>query len=236
MIQLFFFLLPVFILTQNPERFVPGSSKAVVFLNSLNEEQKRKTVFPFDEMNRYEWHYLPASLVSRNGISVKELNEKQKQNLYSLMKAYLSQRGFDRTKNIMAYEYLLKELQSGNSSRIPEDYFVAVYGSPGRDSTWGWKYSGHHIALNFTIVNGQLAFAPFFFGVYPAEPKEGSQKGMRVIKDEEDLGFELVNSLDPEQKQKAIFRAKCLRRYRYNSSQRGGTVTTRWYIRERPEN
>jgi hypothetical protein len=62
--------------------------------------------------------------------------------------------------------------------------------------------------LNFTIVEDKLAFAPFFFGAQPAEVKEGQKKGMRIIKDEEDLGFELMNSLTQEQRQKAIFRVK----------------------------
>ena len=156
-------------------------------------------------MNRYEWHYLPATIAFRYGIAVKDLDITQKQRFYTLLQAYLSKEGYTRTKSIMDFEYLLKELEPGNLSRIPENYFVAIYGEPARDSMWGWKFSGHHVSLNFTIVNDKLAFAPFFFGVYPAVVKDGPKKGMRLIKDEEDLGFELVNSLTQEQKQKAIF-------------------------------
>ena len=108
----------------------------------------------------------------------------------------------------MGNEYLLKEMEPNNPNRIPENYFVSVYGSPGKDSIWGWKFSGHHVALNFTIVNDQLAFAPFFFGIYPAEVKDGQKKGQRLLKDEEDLGFLLVNSLSEEQKHTAIFQLK----------------------------
>ena len=92
--------------------------------------------------------------------------------------------------------------------RIPENQFIAFYGNPGKDSIWGWKFSGHHIALNFTIVNDKLAFTPVFFGVYPAVIKEGQNKGRRIIKDEEDIGFELINMLSSEQKLKAIFQSK----------------------------
>jgi hypothetical protein len=185
-----------------------GSEKALTFINSLTEVEKQKSVFPFDEMNRYEWHYLPVTMVARTGIAVKDLDESQKQLLDKLLQAYLSEEGYKRTKDIMGNEYLLKEMQPDNPNRIPENYFVSIYGTPGKDSIWGWKFSGHHVALNFTIVNDQLAFAPFFFGIYPAEVKDGLKKGQRLLKDEEDLGFALVNSFSAEQKQKALFQLK----------------------------
>ena len=62
----------------------------------------------------------------------------------------------------MRYEYLLKEMEPNNSNRIPENYFIAIYGTPRKDGTWGWEFSGHHVALNFTIVDDRLAFSPFF--------------------------------------------------------------------------
>jgi len=201
-------LLPFYSIAQDSNEIHSGSAKAMAFVNSLNDTQKKKAVFPFDEMNRYEWHYLPAAMVPRNGIGVKDLDSVQKKNLYALMQVYLSKEGYARTKDIMSFEYLLKELEPNNAIRIPENYFVTIYGTPGKDTTWGWKFSGHHVALNFTIVNDQLSFAPFFFGAYPAEVKDGPKKGTRLLKDEEDLGFELVNSLSPEQKQKALFDLK----------------------------
>lgn len=205
--KIFFLLLffPFGLAAQNNNA---GSAIAKKFINSLDSAQKLKSVFPFSEMSRYDWHYLPATMVARQGIAIRELNSGQKQNLYALLDNYLSKKGYARTQDIMKNEYLLKELEPDNENRIPENYFVAFYGNPGRDSTWGWKFSGHHVALNFTMVNNQLAFAPFFFGIYPAEIKAGANKGRRIIKDEEDIGFELINLLTNEQRSKAIFQLK----------------------------
>jgi hypothetical protein len=207
-ILLLLLLFPFILLAQNESKNESGSAKAMAFVNSLTDLQKEKALFPFDNMNRYEWHYLPAAMAPRTGIAVKDMDSVQKENLHLLLQAYLSKEGYVRTKNIMDFEYLLKELQPQNPIRIPENYYVAIYGTPVKDSIWGWKFSGHHIALNFTIVNDKIGFAPFFFGVYPAEVKEGPKKGMRIMKDEEDIGFELINSLTAEQKQKAIFKLK----------------------------
>lgn len=183
-------------------------SPALTCINSFDSVQKAKSVFPFDEMSRYDWNYLPPSLIPRKGVCLKDLDSTQKKNVYALLKSFLSDKGFLRTQAIMNNEYYLKQLEPDLIHRIPENYFLAFYGTPGTDSIWGWKFSGHHIALNFTIVNDKLAFTPVFFGVYPAEIKEGQNKGRRIIKDEEDIGFELVNMLTSDQKIKAIFQLK----------------------------
>ena len=183
-------------------------TQTVNFVNSLDSLQKTITLHPFEDINRYDWHFLPATIMPRNGIAVKELDSSQKVLFYEMLKEFLSDQGVSRTQEIMSYEYLLKELQPNNPTRIPENYFIAIYGEPATDKNWGWKFSGHHVALNFTIVNNQVAFAPFFFGVAPAVVKEGKQKGNRIIKDEEDLGLQLINSLSIEQKKKAVFQTE----------------------------
>ena len=203
---LYFFLFIPFALTA--QNNTVDFSAALTVINSFDSIQKAKSVFPFDEMSRYDWNYLPPSLIPRKGVCLRDLDSTQKANIYSLLRSFLSDKGFSRTKDIMNNEYYLKELEPNMIHRIPENHFIAFYGTPGKDSIWGWKFSGHHIALNFTIVNSKLAFTPVFFGVYPAEIKEGQNKGRRIIKEEEDIGFELINMLSTEQKPKAIFQSK----------------------------
>ena len=221
---LFLLLFPAALFAQNGNQINSGSAKAHTFVKSLNEAQQRKAVFPFNEMNRYEWHFLPAAMVGRTGIAVKDLDSTQKENLHFLLQAYLSKEGYVRTKNIMDFEYLLKEMQPNNPNRIPENYSISVYGTPNQDSIWGWKFSGHHLALNFTIVKDKIGFAPFFFGVYPAEVKEGPQKGKRLLKDQEDFGFELVNSMTHDQCQKAIFELNAFTEIVTTNSQKVGPL------------
>jgi hypothetical protein len=204
--RLLFLLLFPFSLTA--QKSTVGSSIATDFINSLDSAQRAQSAFDFGQTSRYNWHYLPPSTAFRDGIAIKDLDSIQKQHIHALLEYFLSDKGYKRAKDIMSYEYLLKQLEPNNSSRVPENYFVAFYGSPGRGNTWGFKFSGHHIALNFTIVNDQLAFAPFFFGANPAEIKDGAHKGKRILKEEEDLGFELLNLLTQKQKIIAVFQLK----------------------------
>lgn len=201
-------LLPASLIAQTVKEDKTGSVKAIAFVNSLNDQQKAKAFFPFEDTNRYDWHYVPASSVARTGIAIKDLNSLQKIAFYELLKSFLSENGYKRTQTIMSFEYLLKEMEPTSTARIPENYFVSVYGHPGKDSVWAWKFTGHHLALNFTIVKNKRAFAPFFFGSNPAEVRQGTQKGLRILKEEEDLGFELLNSLNAEQKKIALFQLK----------------------------
>ena len=200
-------------------------SSALTVVNSLDSTQRAKAVFPFDDMSRYDWNYLPPSLIPRKGVCLKDLDSIQKRTIYALLKNFLSEKGFLRTQDIMNNEYYLKELEPNMIHRIPENHFIAFYGTPAKDSVWGWKFSGHHIALNFTIVNNQLALTPIFFGVYPAEIKEGKNKGRRIIKDEEDIGFELINMLTSEQKAKAIFQSKAFTDIVTTNAIQVGTLT-----------
>lgn len=184
-----------------------NTDKAIAFIESLSADQKKKATFPFYGLTPHEWSFLPASTTFPDGIAVKDLDSKQKQRLYELMQAYLSSTGYEKTRTIMDLENVLRELNPANPSRIPENYFVAIYGVPYKDGTWGWSFQGHHVVLNFTVVKDTIAFAPFFFGSNPAEIKVGPRKGTRPIAAEEDLAFELMSSFSMEQKQIAIFQS-----------------------------
>ena len=71
-------LLPFSLVAQTTDENNSGSVKAMAFINSLSEIQRQKAVFPFDEMNRYEWHFVPAAMIPRNGIGIKDLESTQK--------------------------------------------------------------------------------------------------------------------------------------------------------------
>jgi hypothetical protein len=52
------------------------------------------------------------------------------------------------------------------------------------------------------VVNGKAIDGPSFFGSNPAEVRQGPRKGLRTLAGEDDLGIELIRTLD-EQQQKS---------------------------------
>ena len=207
MIYRIFLLLifPLSLLAQHSPNASVQTNNAVEFIKTLNKDQKAKSTFPFDEMNRYNWHFVPSTMSARDGISIKDMSPIQKKKLNELLHIFLSEKGYNKTQGIMSLEYVLKVLEPTNDHRVPENYYVAFYGEPGYDKVWGWKFGGHHIALNFTMIDDKLAFAPFFFGANPGDVKDGPKKGYRALKNEEEFGFELLNALDVDQRKQAIF-------------------------------
>jgi hypothetical protein len=53
-------------------------------------------------------------------------------------------------------------------------------------------------------VNGKAIDGPSFFGANPAEVREGPRKGLRTLAGEDDLGTELILSLNEQQQKVAI--------------------------------
>jgi hypothetical protein len=91
-----------------------------------------------------------------------------------------------------------------NRGRDPLLYFVSVFGEPG-GANWGWRLGGHHVSVHYSVVGGRLASpTPLFFGSNPAEAQLVGPGVLRPLAGEEDLGRELLHSLDPEQASVAI--------------------------------
>ena len=201
-------LMPIYLFGQSTIFTKTNTKHAVDLINTLKPEQKKIMLFPFEEMNRYDWHFVPPPQSPRTGVPLKDMDSIQKVLVSRLLHGFLSDKGYDKTKRIMDLEYILMVLEPKNKARIPENYFVSMYGMPGNDDVWGWKFTGHHLALNFTVIKDQIAVAPFFFGANPGTVKDGPQKGFRALKEEEDLGFELIDMLDDTQRAKAIFNTK----------------------------
>lgn len=175
------------------------------FLESLDGEQLSRLLMPFDEMSRKDWHYLPGKMWPRTGLKLGELNDIQKMAFSRMLQSFLSKSGYDKTQKIIKLENVLAELEGDPDLRDEGDYFIAIYGNPRTDSLWAWSFQGHHLSLNFTVLNGKLSAAPRFFGASPATITKGSRTGERTLNREEDLALELINSLSVQQKKEAIF-------------------------------
>ena len=181
------------------------------FLKSLSTGQKEKAQFSFTDEERYNWHYIPKS---RKGISINDLNESQHKAGMSLLHSALSDAGYDKTVAIMQLEAVLKVVENrpaNDNHRDPRNYYFSIFGNPARDSIWGWRFEGHHVAFNFSSENNKLVSGtPGFLGSNPAIVLSGPEKGKQVLKDETELGFSLLHSLNEKQMATAIFNTNAL--------------------------
>lgn len=179
------------------------------FLATLTPEQKAVALMKYDDPARLDWHFIPKA--TRKGLQVKDMNEEQRKAAHALLTSALSQLGAEKAHTIMTLESILHALEEGKRVNIrdPHRYFVTLFGEPKLDTKWGLSIEGHHLSLNFVVQDGKIVSStPTFFGANPAEVKSsvgvGPKPGTRVLKLEETLAFDLLNSLDEQQKKAAV--------------------------------
>ena len=179
------------------------------FLEALNADQKKQATYPLTDAERENWNFVP---IERHGLPFKKMSTEQHALGLALLRTGLSHTGMARANAIMSMELVLKDLEKGAARRDPTLYFVTIFGEPAADKSWGWRFEGHHLSFNFTVVDGKhVFFAPSFIGSNPAEVRQGPRKGERVLGEEEDLGLAFVNSLDATQRKTAIFAEQALK-------------------------
>jgi hypothetical protein len=186
------------------------SDAANTLLKSLSPEQKAQAVFDFNADERLNWHFIPKE---RKGLPVKAMSPEQRPLAMALLSAGLSQQGFIKATSIMSLEEILKiqEKNTPPGRRDPENYLFSIFGTPSESGTWGFRVEGHHLSLNFTVVNNKVASSPMFYGTNPHLVNSGPRAGTRVLAAEEDLGRELLLALTPEQRKMAVVSEEALK-------------------------
>lgn len=203
-------------------RPVAMSEAATSFLATLSAEERAAATRPFeDAAARVNWSNLPTAMAPRDGLSLAVMSPAQRQAAHTMLIATMSSQGYGKTAAIMWLDDILRAEETAwlasatltpeqreqreriISSRNSGNYFLIIFGEPG-DSRWGWSISGHHMAANFTVVDGNVAFTPLFLGASPQTVRSGQYAGWRVLQHEIDRGFTLMASLNEEQRQDAV--------------------------------
>ena len=174
------------------------------FLMLLSAEQLKQVTYSFNDKDRTDWHYFPKD--SRPGIAYAQLDEKQRAQFKNFLQHYLSDQGIQKVHLIMALEQTLRELEGrdivSDSYRDPEKFNFMLFKK--NDDIYTWRFEGHHLSLNFTIVNKQISVTPSFYGANPAEYLVGN-KSIIALENEKKLAVNLMETLTQAQRERTIF-------------------------------
>ncbi len=167
---------------------------ANAFVASLDEKQKEQACFPFQSEQRENWGFVPRA---RKGLPLEQLNDQQTVLVRGLLKTALSDPGLKKVDTIMALEAFLGEIEKRPEFRNPKAYFTSIFGKPSGTGSWAWRFEGHHLSLNYTVVEGKtVSVTPSFFAANPSEIViEHKMKGTRPLHAEEDLARALALTL-----------------------------------------
>lgn len=180
------------------------------FRASLDAAQLKQSTYPLTDAERENWNFVP---LPRQGLPFKRMTPDQQALGLAFLRSGLSAAGTAKAQAIMQLELFLKEAEKDTKGRRdPTQYFITFFGEPSAARSWGWRFEGHHLSFNFTVVDGKhVFFTPAFMGTNPAEVRSGPRRGERVLGEEEDAGFAFVESLNPEQRAAAIIAADPLK-------------------------
>ena len=183
------------------------SQAASAFIDALSDEQRQRTIYDFMDGERIFWYYPP---VNRHGLPLRDMSDDQRQLALALMRSGLADRAARQAEQIIQHELILGQIENRQQitsfRRDPDLYYWTVFGDPNSDGQpWGWRVEGHHISLNFALLGDQIISAtPLFLGANPAEVRDGPQQGLRILDQRADLAFDLMQSLDPDQRERAV--------------------------------
>lgn len=181
----------------------PVRAAAEAFLGALADSQRKRTRFPVDDPEWRKWKN--TSSYDRQGVSFEEMDEVQHEAAFGLLRASLSAKGLQLSRNIMRLNHTLAEMNDNNFDRYGEWlYWLTVMGEPSATEPWGWQLDGHHLNINYFVLGDQVVMTPTFVGSEPVIAESGKYAGIRILQPEQDQGLAMLLALDEPQRAAAI--------------------------------
>ena len=173
-------------------------------LAALDPEQRHAIRFPVDDVAWRNWaniHRFP-----REGVSLAEMTAAQREAACALLRASLSAKGYETSRDIMRLNHHLAELVSNFDDYGEHLYWFAVFGEPSADAPWGWQIEGHHLIVNYFVLGDQIVMTPAFMGSEPVAAASGDYAGVSILEPEQDFALAFMRSLPPAQQAAARIR------------------------------
>ncbi len=185
---------------------------ANAFTGSLDDRQRDRAVWSFpSDAERQLWFYTPTD---HGGLPLSAMTPAQQRLAFHFVASGLSRAGYVTVSTIIGLDNVLDELEGWSSNwgrergRDPGLYYLRIFGDPRPGRSWSWRFGGHHVSINHTIVDGCVtAVTPCFLGADPASSPLLGPHPLRPLAGVEDLGRDLVLALDDTQRQTAVVSA-----------------------------
>jgi hypothetical protein len=172
-------------------------------LRRLSPGQRGAMSFPVDSQLWRHWQNTEL-YVEHHGLRLDEVDAPIREAVMAVVRASLSGKGYDVTRDVMRLNRFLGELVGGPEVLGEWAFIFCLFGTPSESEPWGWQLFGHHLCLNCFVIGRQMTLTPCFFGAEPNYADTGPFAGTRLFEDEERAGLALMRSLSNEQRQAAI--------------------------------
>ena len=176
---------------------------ANTLMGLLSPENKARACFDVKSEQWRNWQNTEI-YVEEHGLRLDEIAQPTRNAVMDVVRASLSERGYEKTSEVMRLNRVLGDLVGGPAVMNEWSYLFCLFGTPSAISPWGWQLFGHHLALNCLFIDGQMVLSPTFLGAEPIWADEGPFKGLHAFQDEERKGLDLMLSLSDDQQKIAV--------------------------------
>jgi hypothetical protein len=192
------------------------TAAAVALLASLSSAERATVVAPLAGGARTDWSNVPGYAHRRPGLKIGDLDTEKKLRVHDLLRASLSSQGYQKVAGVMRLDDVNSVQQRARLAADADaytrgvaasfgsaNYFLSIFGEPGKDAQWAWLIQGHHLGVSFTVAGERVAFLPMFLGATPLAVAESMETGWSALPHEVSRGVELMRSLSPAQRARA---------------------------------
>jgi len=176
---------------------------ATALLGRLSADQRALMSFPVGSDQWRHWQNTEL-YVEHYGLRLEEAAQPIRDAVLDVLRASLSAKGFETSRNVMRLNRFLGDLVGGPAILGEWSYIFCLFGSPSTSEPWGWQLFGHHLSLNCFVLGSQMVLTPTFMGAEPSYADTGPFAGISLFQDEERAGLELMRGLSVEQQRRAI--------------------------------
>lgn len=159
-----------------------------------------------EQYGKAVWSNFPINIQPRPGIELGGLNVKQSAAAMHLLQLLLSSKGYEKVIEIMGSDQALADAGTDVTAGAAH-YLIGIFGTPDDNKPWMVEFGGHHLGLNIVVAGIQGALTPTLTGAQPAV-YQIKGKTVRVLSAENDMAFDLLNTLDEQQRKNAILNYK----------------------------
>ena len=176
---------------------------ANALIRAVSAADGRQLVHPVNSKVWRAWMN-PEFYLNRFGLRLEEHDQPVRALAHDLIRASVSEAGYELIRNVMATNGFLGELVRLPRLLNENSYNINIFGTPSIDRPWGWNLYGHHLCLNCLFIGDQQVFTPIFLGAEPNEIDTGAHAGTALFTEHQQRGLDLVRTLPADLAAQAI--------------------------------
>lgn len=179
------------------------AAAASALLDRLTPAERARTQHPVGSPLWHKWQNTEM-FVEEHGLRLEKATKPVRERAMAVVRASLSETGYEQSVGVMRLNAFLGEVLNAPGVLNQWSYNFVLFGEPSTEDPWGWQLFGHHLSLNCLAIGGQMILTPCFMGAEITHADHGPHAGVRLFRDHERFGLELMNSLSAEHQARAI--------------------------------